>query len=43
MEVTLTIPDSLAQQLTAAGQGPPRAALEALAVDGYREERLSES
>ena len=32
MEVTLTIPDALAEPLTAAGEDPARAALEALAV-----------
>jgi predicted HTH domain antitoxin len=43
MQVTLTIPDALAEQLIAAGQDPARAALEALAVEGYRTQRLSES
>jgi hypothetical protein len=43
MQVTLTIPDSLAEQLIAAGQDPSRAALEALAVEGYRTQRLSEN
>ena len=43
MQVTLTIPDSLAAQLTAAGKDPARAALEALAVDGYRSKQFTES
>jgi hypothetical protein len=43
MQVTLTIPDALAEQLIAAGQDPSRAALEALAVEGYRTQRLSEN
>jgi len=42
MQVTLTIPDELAAQLIAAGKDPSRAALEALAVEGYRTQRLSE-
>ena len=42
MEVTLTIPDALAEQLAAAGKSPARAALEALAVEGYRARQLSE-
>ena len=43
MQVTVTIPDDLAAQLTAAGKDPARAALEALAVEGYRAGRLSEN
>jgi hypothetical protein len=43
MQVTLTIPDDLAAQLIAAGQDPSRAALEALAVEGYRTQCLSEA
>jgi hypothetical protein len=43
MQVTLTIPDELAAQLMAAGKDPSRAALEALAVEGYRTQRLSEN
>jgi len=42
MEVTLTIPDALAEQLVASGQSPARAALEALAVEGYHTRQLSE-
>lgn len=43
MQVTLDIPDNLAQQLIAAGKDPSREALEVLAVEGYRTERLTES
>jgi hypothetical protein len=43
MQVTLDIPDTFAQQLLAAGQDPSRTALEALAVEGYRTQRLSEA
>jgi len=43
MQVTLDIPDDLAAQLTAAGRDPSRAALEALAVEGYRTQRLTEA
>lgn len=40
MQVTLTIPDDLAAQLIRVGKDPAR---EALAVEGYRTERLTES
>lgn len=43
MRVTLNIPDNLAAQLISAGKDPSREALEALAVEGYRTERLTES
>jgi hypothetical protein len=43
MQVTLDIPDNLAQQLIADGKDPSREALEALAVEGYRTQRLTES
>jgi hypothetical protein len=43
MQVTLEIPDALAAQFTAAGKDPAQVALETLAVDGYRTQRLSES
>jgi predicted HTH domain antitoxin len=43
MQVTLTIPDELAAELIAAGREPARAALEALAIEGYRSQRLSEA
>jgi hypothetical protein len=42
MQVTLNIPDELAAQLVSGGADISRAALEALAVEGYRTERLSE-
>ena len=42
MQVTLDIPDTFAAQLTAAGQDPARAALEALLVEGYRTRLLNE-
>ncbi len=42
MQVTFDIPDDLASQLLAAGKDPARAALQSLAVEGYRTERLSE-
>lgn len=43
MEITLNIPDDLARQVTSEGKDPARVALEALALEGYRTERLSES
>ena len=43
MEITLRIPDELARQVACEGQDPARVALEALALEGYRSERLSES
>jgi Uncharacterised protein family (UPF0175) len=42
MQVILDIPDELAAQLIAAGTNLSRAALEALAVEGYRTRCLSE-
>jgi hypothetical protein len=41
MNVTVEIPDDLANRLTAAGVDLPRRALEALAVEEYRQDRLS--
>ena len=43
VEITLKIPDELARQVTPEGGDPARVALEALALEGYRAERLSES
>jgi hypothetical protein len=43
VEITLHIPDELARQVTSEGEDPARVALEALALEGYRAERLSES
>jgi predicted HTH domain antitoxin len=39
--LTLDIPDEIAAQLAAAGQEPSRAALEALAIEGYRRGALT--
>jgi predicted HTH domain antitoxin len=41
MEIILRIPDDVAQRLTAAGGDMSRRALEALALQGYREQALS--
>ena len=41
MEVTLRIPDDVAQRLSAAGGDVSRRALEALALEGYREQALT--
>ena len=43
MEITINIPDELAHQVAPEGKDPARIALEALAVEGYRTELLSES
>jgi hypothetical protein len=43
MQVTLDIPDNLAAQLVAAGKDPAQAALEAVAIEGYRTAHLTES
>ena len=43
MRITFEIPDELAAQMTDGGTDIGRAALEALAVEGYRTERLSET
>lgn len=43
MQVTLDIPDEFAAQIAARGKDPARAALEALALEGYRNETLSEA
>jgi predicted HTH domain antitoxin len=42
MQVILDIPDNLAERIIPAGKEPARAALESVAVEGYRNERLSE-
>jgi hypothetical protein len=42
VQITLDIPEELAAQIIA-GKDPALAALEAIAVDGYRTQRLSES
>jgi hypothetical protein len=41
MTITIEIPEELAGQLIAAGKDPARAVLEALALEGYRSDRLS--
>ena len=43
MTITIDIPEELAGQLIAAGQDPVRATLEAVALEGYRSDRLSEA
>jgi predicted HTH domain antitoxin len=41
MQITIEIPDDLVATLSAYGQDPARAALEAIAVEAYRQQRLS--
>jgi len=41
MEVTLHIPDDIAKQLSAAGGDVSRRALEAVALEGYRDQTLT--
>ena len=43
MQITLDIPEAFAAQIIAAGKDPAREALEALAIEGYRTEQLTES
>jgi hypothetical protein len=43
MQITLNIPDDLARRVAPEGKDPARVALEALALEGYRTELLSES
>jgi hypothetical protein len=43
MEITLKIPDEIAHLVAPEGKDPARVALEALALEGYRSEALSES
>lgn len=42
MQITLDIPEEFAAQIIPAGKDPARTALEALALDGYRNLLLSE-
>jgi predicted HTH domain antitoxin len=42
-EITLELPDEISAFLSASGRKPERAALEAIALEAYREERLSTS
>jgi hypothetical protein len=41
MEIIISIPDEFAAPLIPAGQEPSRAALEALALEAYRERRMT--
>jgi predicted HTH domain antitoxin len=41
MEITLRIPDDVAKRLSAAGGDLSRRALEALALEGYRDQALT--
>jgi hypothetical protein len=43
VEITIHIPDEVAHQVAPEGKDPARVALEALALEGYRAELLSES
>jgi hypothetical protein len=43
VEITLNIPDEVARRVVSEGKDPARVALEALALESYRAERLSES
>jgi len=42
MQIKLEIPDEVASALVPPGSHPPRTALEALAIEAYRQRRLSE-
>ena len=41
MQITVTLPDDLAAPLLPDGQEPDRAALEALALEAYRQRRIT--
>jgi hypothetical protein len=41
MQITVTLPEDLAVHLLPSGQEPARAALEAIAVEAYRQRRIS--
>jgi len=41
MEIIISVPDEFAAQLVRSGQEPSRVALEALAVEAYRERRMT--
>ncbi|HKV48280.1 MAG TPA: UPF0175 family protein [Candidatus Acidoferrales bacterium] len=43
MQITVNIPDEFAKAIAPEGKDPARVALEALALEGYRSEALSES
>ncbi len=42
MQITVDLPDDLAQQMIPAGQNPARAVLENIAVEAFRAHRLTE-
>lgn len=42
MTITVQLPDAVGSLLFASGQEPTRAVLEAIALEGYRSERLTE-
>jgi hypothetical protein len=42
MTITLHLPEDIVRHLSAHGENPARAALEALALEGYRSRTLSE-
>jgi predicted HTH domain antitoxin len=42
MQITVELPDDLAQRLIRAGQDPARAVLENVAVEAFRAQRLTE-
>jgi Uncharacterised protein family (UPF0175) len=41
MQVTVTVPDELVAALVPAGRDPGRAAVEAMALEAYRERRIT--
>lgn len=41
MQMLLELPEALSEFLSASGQDPSRAALEAIALEAYREDKLS--
>jgi len=43
MQLTLDLPDELSAVLAASGQDPSRVAFEAIALDAYRERKISTS
>lgn len=43
MQITLNLPEDIARRLETGGTGIPQAALEGLALEGYRSGKLSES
>jgi predicted HTH domain antitoxin len=43
MQITLNLPEDIARHLETGGAGIPRAALEGLALEGYRSGKLTES